>query len=78
MNLSVKILIFMVLGAIVGVLFLQFGDYQCAKDLAEAECQLIQEKSFKEAGEFACTAAAKVVTQFGPRLSKAEAQTLIK
>ena len=46
MNLSVKILIFMVVGAIVGVLFLQFGDYQCAKGLAEAECQAIQQKSW--------------------------------
>ncbi|GAA0203125.1 dicarboxylate/amino acid:cation symporter [Kangiella japonica] len=46
MNLSVKILIFMLVGAVVGVLFLQFGGYQCASDLSKAECQTIQQGSW--------------------------------
>lgn len=41
MNLSVKILIFMVVGAIVGVLFLQFGGYDCSANLSQAKLTAI-------------------------------------
>lgn len=46
MNLSLKILIYMVAGALVGVLFLQFGDYQCAKDISKEACTTIQNDSW--------------------------------
>lgn len=38
--------------------------------------QITQGKDYKTAGEFACKAAARVVSKFGPRLSREEAQEL--
>ena len=46
MNISVKILIFMVAGAIVGTIFQQFGGYQCADDLSEEACKAFQSSSW--------------------------------
>ena len=39
--------------------------------------QITQGKGFREAAEFACSSAAKVVSQFGPRLSADQAKTLL-
>jgi sugar/nucleoside kinase (ribokinase family) len=39
--------------------------------------QITQGKSYQQAGELACKAAAKVVSQFGPRISAEEAKALV-
>lgn len=62
MNLSAKILIFMVAGAIVGTLFLQFGGYDCSatlsqmKQMALSSDSWLAKKLFIATGEGYCSA----------------------
>ncbi len=46
MNISVKILIFMVVGAIVGTIFQQFGGYQCIDELSKEACKAFQSENW--------------------------------
>lgn len=62
MNLSVKILIFMVVGAIVGVLFQQLGSYDCSAFLSQTKSMAmdmdgwISKKAILAVGEGHCSA----------------------
>lgn len=61
MNLSVKILIFMLVGAVVGVLFLQFGGYDCSSFSSQMKQMAFNSETglskllFKSTGEAYCS-----------------------